>query len=444
MRFGVDRMRRLMTALQSPQLAFESVHVVGTNGKSSTTRMIAAILQRHGLRTGAYLSPHLTSYTERIQVAESDIDPIDFGAAVQRAAGATALVNHTLTADDHVTQFELITAAAFWEMRRQGVQAAVIEAGLGGRYDATNVLGAGVCVLTSVGLEHTRWLGPTVADIAAEKLAVVGPDATLVVGAGLPDEVLALGLAAVDGDSDRLVVAPPTPTPAAPSPGREVRSAAPAPADSQGYPLAAAGGFQRRNFALAQVAAERFLHRVGRTTTAAATRRAAAETLVPGRFEVVCTDPLTVFDAAHNPDAAAVLAESLAAVRGGRPLALVCGVLDDKDAVGMLRVLLGDCARAFFTAPPSTRALSPSALLSLAAQLGFDDAVCEPQPVRALLAASAWARENGGMVLACGSVYLVGELLDAVGDGAAIAAPPAGEQELPSETTDMQGGSHSR
>src|ERR1700760_2645020 len=151
MRFGLDRMRRLMTALGHPERSFESIHVVGTNGKSSTTRMIAAILRRHGLRAGAYLSPHLVSFGERIRIDDEDLAPEAFAAAVQRAKHAAELVNRGLDADDHVTQFEALTAAAYSEMARRHVEVAVIEAGLGGRYDATNVIPSSVQVLTSVG-----------------------------------------------------------------------------------------------------------------------------------------------------------------------------------------------------------------------------------------------------------------------------------------------------
>ena len=175
MRFGLERMRRLLTALGSPQERFRAVHVVGTNGKSSTVRFTAALLEAHGVRTGSYLSPHLTSFAERIRIGDADVSAREFAAAIQRAAAAAAKVDRTLTGGERVTQFELLTAAAFSELARHEVEVAVIEAGLGGRWDATNVLGAEVVVLTNVGLEHTRWLGPTIADIAGEKLAVVRP-----------------------------------------------------------------------------------------------------------------------------------------------------------------------------------------------------------------------------------------------------------------------------
>ena len=140
MRFGLDRMRRLMTTLDHPERKFDSIHVVGTNGKSSTVRMTAAILRRHGLRVGAYLSPHLVSFSERIRIDDQDLTATAFAAAVARAARAAELVDHSLSEDDRVTQFEALTAAAYDELARRGVEVAVIEAGLGGRYDATNVI----------------------------------------------------------------------------------------------------------------------------------------------------------------------------------------------------------------------------------------------------------------------------------------------------------------
>jgi dihydrofolate synthase/folylpolyglutamate synthase len=400
MRFGLERMRRLMTVLDSPQRDFQAIHVVGTNGKSSTTRMIASILERHGIRTGAYLSPHLISYTERIQVGERDVGADEFAAAIERAAWAAERVNHTLAADDHVTQFELVTAAAFWELARREVEVAVVEAGLGGRYDATNVLDASVCVLTSVGLEHTRWLGPTVRDIATEKLAVVPPGATLVLGERLQDEILELAGALAARDEVRVVHAQLSEVP---------------------EPLAARGGFQRENFALARAAAESHLAGRGMAVSEETIRSAAAEVRVPGRFEVLSEDPLTIFDGAHNTDAAIALRDALAPVARERPLALVFGVLEDKDAVGMLRTLLPLARRAWFTAPPSPRALPPAALESLAGQLGFGETCCEPDPGSALEAARAWAAGEPAIVLATGSVYLIGALMNEIRSAPAAA-----------------------
>ncbi|MEA2191668.1 MAG: dihydrofolate synthase / folylpolyglutamate synthase, partial [Solirubrobacteraceae bacterium] len=188
MRFGLDRMHRLMGELGSPNEAFAAIHVVGTNGKSSTVRMIAAILAHHGVHAGAYLSPHLVSFCERIRIDGADVTPEAFAAAAARARCAAEVVDRALQPGDVVTQFEALTAAAYALLADAGVDVAVVEAGLGGRWDATNVIGAQIAVLTNIGLEHTRWLGSTVAEIAREKLAVLAEGATLVLGADLhPD-----------------------------------------------------------------------------------------------------------------------------------------------------------------------------------------------------------------------------------------------------------------
>ncbi len=394
MRFGLDRMRRMMTVLGSPQRRFDAIHVLGTNGKSSTTRMTAAILERHGLRTGAYTSPHLVSYHERLRIAERDVAPETFAAAIGRAAWAAERVDRTLEGDDHVTQFELLTAAAFSEMADQEVDVAVVEAGLGGRYDATSVIDAPVTALTNVALEHTRWLGPTVADIAGEKLAVVRCGGAIVLGHGLDPQALAVARDVAREREARIVWS------------------------KTGAPRARGGGlFQRRNFALARAAAETWLQGAGIELDERAFRDAAIEVEVPGRLHAIDGDPVTVFDGAHNPHAVAALVESLPALVGTRKLGLVMGVLEDKDAASMLSTMLPLCERAWFTAPRSPRALSPAALQSLARQLGFEAVACEPRPDRALALARRWAAEGARAVLATGSVYLVGELLSVASSG---------------------------
>ena len=415
MRFGLDRMRRMMTALGSPQQRLHTIHVLGTNGKTSTTRMTAAILERHGLRTGAYTSPHLVSYSERVRISERDLQEGEFAAALARAARAAERVNRTLAEDDHVTQFELITAAALSEMSERDVRVAVVEAGLGGRYDATSVIDAPVTVLTNVGLEHTRWLGPTLTDIAEEKLAVVRPGGTLVLGSWLAPEALTVA-ERVAGEREARIV--------------RVDEA------SGAVALAARGPFQRRNFALARAAAEVHLRGAGIEPDERAVRAAAATTEVPGRLQIVDERPLTVLDGAHNPDAIGELVRSLPDVLGGRRVGLVMGVLEDKDAAGMLGALLPVCERAWFTAPPSPRALSPAALQSLARQLGFDTVECEPQPQRALERARRWAGEeegarDGRAVLATGSIYLVGDLLRRLDrDSATLPAQAAAQDRI--------------
>jgi dihydrofolate synthase/folylpolyglutamate synthase len=391
MRFGLDRMRRLMTTLEHPERSFDSIHVVGTNGKSSTVRMIAAILERHGLRTGAYLSPHLISFCERIRIGDRDLDPSAFAAAVARAARAAELVDRS-AGEDKVTQFEALTAAAYSELAARGVDVAVVEAGLGGRYDATNVLPSRVQVLTSVGLEHTRWLGPTVADVAREKLDVVQPGGTLVLAPGLHPDALAEALAAARERGARIVHAGTDP----------------------GVEVGALGAFQRRNFALARAAAEAYLGEL----EMAALASAASDVRIPGRLQIVGRDPLTLLDGAHNPDGIAALVESLNEIVAGRRVVAVISILDDKDAAGMLRLLLPVCDAIVLTSSQNPRALPPPTLQSLAGQLDGPPSELVHDAGAALVRAREQAGADG-VVLATGSIYLVADLLRPRGAGRA-------------------------
>ena len=310
-----------------------------------------------------------------------------------------------------MTQFEALTAAAYAHLAEAGVEVAVVEAGLGGRWDATNVIGAPIVVLTNVGLEHTRWLGPTVTDIAREKLAVVAggrEPVTLVLGADLHPEADAE--ARLVADSSR--------------PAATIVRAPAAPPD--GVDLLARGAFQRRNFAVACAAAEACLGRLD----PAAVRAAAASTIVPGRFEVLpgCAGdgaPRSCSTAPTTPSGIAALAGSLPEFLAGRPLVAVLSVLDDKDAAAMLATLLPLCAGVVFTTNANPRALSPATLASLAGQVdggGWDGiSRVEADPHRAVALARELAGEvadggaeaagAGGVVLATGSIYLIADLV---------------------------------
>jgi dihydrofolate synthase/folylpolyglutamate synthase len=388
MRFGLDRIHRLLNVLELGTLPFRSIEIVGTNGKSSTTRMTAALLERHGLRTGCFTSPHLLSYRERIRVAERDIAPARFAKQVARAVRAGELVDRSQPdPQDRVTQFELLTAAALAEFAAARVDVAVLEAGLGGRFDATNVVDADVAVLTNVGLEHTRYLGPTIADIAREKLAVVRPGATLVVGPGLAQRARELAWRTATDRGAKLVRA------------SEDRSLA--------SHLAARGAYQRRNFAVACAAAREFL---GRELDRDAVLDAAHTVTIAGRFEVHDGAPQVILDGAHNPGGIEALTSSLPEVVLGRRLVAVVAILDDKDAASMLRGLLAHADALVCTATASDRALPAATLASLAAQLGAAEAIVEPRP----LAAMARARELAGpegVVLVTGSIYLLADIM---------------------------------
>jgi dihydrofolate synthase/folylpolyglutamate synthase len=413
MRFGLDRMRRLATALDLALERLPSIQVLGTNGKSSTTRMAAAVLHRHGLRTGAYLSPHLGSFAERIEIDERPLAPEAFAAAVQRAADAAELVERGLEPGDQVTQFEALTAAAFAQIVQSEVDVAVVEAGLGGRYDATSVIEPSVVTLTNVGLEHTRWLGPTERHVAEEKLAVVPQGATVVAG---PLGAEALDVArrtARERGAELLLFGAEIVTEAGKS-GFSVRTPR---ATYENLALGPRGLFQHTNFALALATAEAFLDG---PLEADAVRRAAREVVVPGRLEIVAGDPLVIFDGAHNAAAASALRASLDDVLAGRPLTAVVAVLDDKDAAAMLSILLPLCERVIFTRSQHARSLSPATLASLARQLGGPPAEIVAEATSALERAIALAGPEGA-VLVTGSIYLLSDLVRAKVDTTARA-----------------------
>ena len=385
MHFGLERMRRLMTVLDSPHERFRSIHVLGSNGKSSTVRMIAALLESHGLQTGAYLSPHLASWAERVEVSGRPGPDERFAAAVARVAEAAALVNRTLEPGDRVTQFEVLTAAAYWELARAGVEVAAVEAGLGGRYDATSVIRSSVQVLTNVSLEHTRWLGPTERHIAEEKLAVV-PEGGTVVAGRLGPEALAVAERVAGERGARLLLR-----------GRDF--------DDPGVPLQPRGDFQRENFAVAVAAAEAFHGPLDPERV----RAAAQAVRTPGRLEVVGKQPLTILDGAHNPAGAAALAAALPEVVGDRATVGVMSVLDDKDASRMLSILLPSFDAVVFTRSSRRDALPPATLQSLARQRGGPQTHLAPSPHAALTTARELAGRDGAVVVT-GSIYLLSDL----------------------------------
>lgn len=408
MRFGLERMGRLLSLLGDPHRGRPSVQVVGTNGKSSTARLTAAALASTDRRVGTYLSPHVTGWRERIEVDGAPVGPEAFAAAVTRVRDAAAALG--TEADDRVTQFEVLTAAAFCVFAAREVDAAVVEAGLGGRYDATNVLdGGAVTVLTNVSLEHTELLGDTVGAIAAEKLAVA-PDGSANLVVGHRDAATAGDVAAVM-DAHRL---------SGWWIGREfdARGAADGSvtvtcpgARYEALPLPLRGRFQHDNLAVAVAAAQRL---VGAPLQVAALGAAVAAVRAPGRLEVFPGNPPVAIDGAHNPAGMAALAETLPTVLGAvRPVAVV-SLLDDKDAGGMITALAPHCAAVVATRSSHRRAADPHGIRDAAAAAGLDATVVD-DPHRALTEARRRAGPHGA-VLVCGSLYLLADLRAHIAD----------------------------
>ena len=342
--FGTERMRALLRELGDPQERFPAIHVVGTNGKSTTTRLTEALLADAGLTVGAYLSPHVRGWTERIRVGGEEVN---FDAAV----GAVRPAAESLGA----TQFEVLTAAALAAFAEAEVDVAVVEAGLGGRLDATNVLRTRVVVLTNVALEHMDVLGDTREEIAAEKLAVIEPGTAVVLAEPEWREL------ALENGAEHVVVT------------------------------------GRSNLALAVAAAEGFLGR-------AVEPRAADAVALPGRLERRSEHPLEIWDGAHNLAGLAYLLPRLPS----RQYVMVCSILADKRPELMLEALsaLGETLVA--TTSSNARALSAKELAAHAEPY-FRHVEPVASPPAALARAHALAGTEGA-VLVTGSLYLLADL----------------------------------
>lgn len=389
-KLGLERMERLSEELGRPQDRYATIHVVGTNGKSSVSRMIAAICEAHGFTAGCSLSPHLARWSERVVVSGREVPEL-FEESVRRTAEAADAVNSRLDGEE-VTQFELATAAAFLTLAEAGVQVAAIEAGLGGRLDATNSIESLATVLTSIGLDHTEYLGETEVEIAGEKLAVLRPGTSLVLGP-VGTDVRRLAREVARERECRLL---------------EVGVAAPAGEDA----VAGIGGFQRTNFVVAEAAAACFLGEVSQLKA----EEAVSSMVIHGRLEAIGRDPLVLADVAHNPAGARALAASLPEMTGGAPVTGVVGVLADKDARGMLAELAPALERVVFTGLPAealaawgrpgASAWDPQELLRIARAMDLPAEVAA-NPAEALETARRSALESDGAVLITGSHFLL-------------------------------------
>jgi dihydrofolate synthase/folylpolyglutamate synthase len=408
MRPGLERVAGLLARLDHPERSFRAIHVVGTNGKSSTTRYAAAVLTAGGLRSGAYLSPHISGYNERVLVDGRPVAAAALGAAVELVRTESL---HLPPGLGPVTQFEVLTAAAFVALRAAGVQAAAIEAGLGGRLDATNVLGAPVVVLTSIGLEHTAVLGDTRELIFAEKAAVIGPGAAVVCGPLDGLEAAAEEVCARRGARAYLL-------------GRDLRVSG----EPACFRVELAGErfgdlfvpsparYQTVNAGLAVAACRLLLGRL----EAGAARRALAATAVPGRLQIAGREPLLLADGAHNPDGVVALAEALAVLDRPAPRVGVFAIMADKAVDEMLATLAPLVDTIVCTQASESRSLTAAQLAGRlgerrgrgAAPPADGPAVfAEPAPHAAVALARNLAGRRGS-VLVAGSLYLLADLAD--------------------------------
>jgi len=387
---GLERIQALLERVGNPHERLQAVHIGGTNGKGSVAVMIASVLQRAGYRVGLYTSPHLISYCERIQINGAQIAEDEFDHI------ADELMPIADAMADKPTQFEFMTALAFLYFLRQKIDIAVIEVGLGGRFDATNVITPMVSVLTNVELDHTDLLGETLEQIAWEKAGIAKRGVPLVTGERKPNalEVIARECAAVGAP---LI------------PARQRARRTDFTWEYQEFEvwgegkvrMKLLGGYQRENLNVALEALE--VLRQSLKIPHEALVRGLEQASWPGRFEVVQREPYIILDGAHNPHAARALREDVRRYRERYALhksALLFGVLRDKAYQTMAEILFPDFDEIVLVKPDSPRALEPSALLSWAPAAKICDTISEGLDV---------ARASGAeLICVTGSLYVIG------------------------------------
>ncbi len=406
---GLQRIEALLTDMGDPHEGYPIIHVAGTNGKTSTSRMATLILVAHGLATGTYISPHLQRVEERLAVNGRLATEEEFALAVSDVAAFAVLREDR--GEEPNTYFELTTAAAFAFFADQAVNAAVVEVGLGGRLDATNVVDAEVCVVTSISIDHTEYLGEDLASIAAEKLAIAGPNSILITGP-LPDAAadVADNAARELGIHHRRYGKDFTVLGAERGVGGWLTTIEGAEETYEDVFLPLHGRHQLVNLANAIASAEAL---VGRKLDEEAVLDAVAAVTIPGRLEPLGTEPLLMVDGAHNVDGVGVLVDSLLEEFSTARWHIVFGVMADKNLEVMIGRLREIAAGFIVAAPNSDRAVPPPELARRVAEL-VDVPVLESHSVADALDMARLEAGREGAVLATGSLYLVGEVRDLV------------------------------
>jgi len=450
-KFDLAHMRVLLAALDNPERRFPAVLIAGTNGKGSTAATLASILQAAGLRTGLYTSPHLVRINERIRLDSTEISDDEF-ALVHDLVDRTA---ERLVGEGelpwHPSFFEMLTAMAFEYFSRRKVDIAVLEVGMGGRLDATNVVEPRISIITDISLDHQKFLGNTVTEIAHEKVGIIRPGGVVVTLPQQPQANDVIGNTILDlgarGVNAVPYVPPVSPAseqhldweervgPTAEAAERRQSAAQDAsPGDSRKiiqapkgrkkpvsrYPLqvmdkeilvetSLVGRHQLRNVALAIAAAEE-LSKQGFAISADAIERGIRDTRWPGRFQVIPADgdsPEFVLDVAHNPDGAWALRSTLSAVYGDRPFTLVFGAMQDKDIRQVAEILFSIAERVIATRADNPRAASPEQIRQAAGRISVE--IEEVSSVSSALTRARTLVGAEGLVVVTGSIYIVGE-----------------------------------
>ncbi len=423
-KFDLAHMRVLLAALDNPERHFPSVLIAGTNGKGSTAATLTSILQASGLRTGLYTSPHLVRINERIQIDGQQIGDDDFALVHDMVDRIAERLVSEGELPWHPSFFEMLTAIAFEHFARRKLDMAVLEVGMGGRLDATNVVEPRVSVITDISLDHQKFLGNTVAEIAAEKAGIIRPGGVVVTLPQQPQANDVIGSTILERGA-RAVNAVPYVPPVSPA-------SAPYMATGSGkspvsrYPLQVMGEqilvetpligrHQLRNVALAIAAAEE-LGRQGFPVTAASIELGIRETHWPGRFQVMPASggaPEYIFDVAHNPAGAWALRSTLSACYPERPLIFIFGAMRDKAIGEMAEILFPVAERVIATRADNPRSAAPDEIREAASRTATQ--IEEAADVAAALKVARTPARPDAVVVITGSIYIVGEAMRLLG-----------------------------
>jgi len=396
-KFGLSKTANLLKAFGNPHQGQRYVHIAGTNGKGSVAAMVDSILRTSGLKVGFYSSPHLVRFTERFRINGKEIPP-------KTAAGLVEELKRVMDPTQPPTFFEVTTAMGLIYFAREKVDLAVVEVGMGGRLDATNVIRPQVSVITNISFDHQAFLGNTLEEIAGEKAGIIKRGIDLVTAATQPQVLELFRKTCKDKRAPLWRV------------GQDIRyRAAGNKINYYGFDrrlkdleLGLAGTYQHRNAALALSVIE-LLERRGFRVSEEHIREGLKSAHWPGRLQVVSRNPLTILDGAHNPGAIRCLTE---AIRGGfryKRLILVLGVMADKDVRGVLRGIVPMADHVFFTRPEYYRAAAPETLMQEASSLGRRGEI-QPTLAKALESAKRMANRED-LILVTGSLFTVGETM---------------------------------
>lgn len=410
--FKLDRVRALMSALGNPERAWPSIHIAGTKGKGTVATFVDALLRAHGCRTGLYTSPHLVSFRERVRIDGVCVSEDAFADSMSR------LVPHaerwqTEHPDERLSFFDVLTTSGFDIFRAAAVEWGVVEVGMGGRLDATNVITPRVAQITPIALEHTKYLGDTIEAIAREKAGVMKPGVPVLIQRQLPEvESVLLEHAAEVGAIPYRIDDAMSITDSRDGATWTLRVIAPSdthPALYEHLRLGALGDHQRRNFAAAVVV----LHLAGVPLDSDRVRNVAATTTIPGRLQLIPETPPILLDVAHTPDSARMLVDAIRTRFSGRRTTLVFSCAQDKRVAEIAKILAPIAERVVLVPIPGIRAMS------------MEDMTAAWKAVHPFVTASASTREaienardttpNHGLIIVTGSFVLVGAAMEALG-----------------------------